>query len=135
MRRVIEKEEGFTDGEIVERWSRKRVLIASIVLLLLLAGGVYAMTKVKNKATQVLGIESAPKITSSSAASKNVRLPTQQDAEQLLEQAKQEINNLASQNLSASQAGGLQKVVEDLQNIKSGSGSALGTFCDLVCKK
>lgn len=133
MRRKIDQDEGFTDGEVVDVWSKKRILIGLVVLTLFVSGAVFAFGKVKHKATQVLGIESGPRI--SSSYSQSVKLPTQKDATKLLDQARQELNNLTSENLSASQAGGLQKVIQDLQNIKSGSNSAVGVFCDLVCKK
>lgn len=136
MRRRIEQEEGFMDGEVVEAWSKKKIVIALVVLLVLGIGGFFLLGKLKNKAVQVLGIESGPRITNGSFTSpQNVKLPTQEDAGKLLDQAKQELNTIASDSLSASQAGGLQKVIQDLQNIKSGSGSAVGVFCDLVCKK
>ncbi|MFI5265182.1 MAG: hypothetical protein ACHQT7_00370 [Candidatus Levyibacteriota bacterium] len=131
MRRKIERDEEFMDGEVVEAWSRRRIIVALVILLALGIGGFLLFGKVKDKAVQVLGIASGPRIT----PPQDIKLPTQEDAANLLDRAKQELNNLTSENLSASQASGLQKVIQDLQSIKSGSGSAVGVFCDLVCKK
>lgn len=136
MRKRINRDEEFMDGEVVEVWSKKKILIALVIFLVLGAGGIILFGKVKNKAVQVLGSASERFTSSSSSISpQDVKLPSQEDATALLDQAKQELNNLTSENLSSSQAGGLQKVIEDLQNIKSGSGSPVGVFCDLVCKK
>lgn len=136
MRRRIEREEGFMDGEVVESWSKKKIGIALLIMLALGIGGVFLLGEAKNKVVQVLGVASGPRIIDkSSLPSQTIKLPTKEDAEKLLDQARQELNNLTSENVSASQAGGLQKVIADLQNIKSGSESAVSVFCDLVCKK
>lgn len=136
MRRRIEREEGFMDGEVVEAWSKKKIGVALLIMLALGIGGFFLLGKAKDKMVQVLGVASEPRITdNSSLLPQTIKLPTKEDAGALLEQAKQELNNLTSENVSASQAGGLQKVIADLQSIKSGSESAVGVFCDLICKK
>ncbi len=144
MRRGIDKEEGFQEGEIVDRWSKKRVLIALAVLVALLLGGFFALTQMKKKADKILGVESNPQVVDGSSASNssnpanssngNVRLPTKQDADQLLEQAKKELNSLTADNLTSSQAA-LQKVISDLQKVQTGQESPLNAICNYVCKK
>lgn len=94
-----------------------------------MGGSYYLYAKAKTGTTHVLGAHSNPKITSS-----NVRLPKKEDAEKLLETAKEELSNLTSDNLVSSQAA-LQKIINDLKDLQNGKGDPVETFCELVCKK
>lgn len=129
-RKIIDPDEKFQDGEIVESWSKVRVLVASFAIILLLGAGYFAFTKAKTKATQVLGIESGPRSINTS----DVHLPTQDDANRLLENAKQELNNLTSGNLTSSQAA-LQRIITDLQSLQNGKENPTDLICHTICGK
>lgn len=128
-KRAILKDEEFHEAEVVESWSKARVFTALIVLTVLVGVGYFAFTKAKSKATHVLGVAA-----SKSVGTSQVKLPTQDDAQRLLEQAKNEINNLTSDNLTASD-GALQKVIEDLQSIQKGKGNPTDLICHTICGK
>lgn len=125
-RKIIDPDERFQEGEIVESWSRVRVLIALIAIIGIGALGYIGFTKVQNKATQVLGIES------SKVNTQDVHLPTQEDANKILDTAKNELNNLTSDNLTSSQAA-LQKIITDLQALQKGKGNPTDLICHTLC--
>ena len=41
MRRKIDREDGFQEGEVVEAWSKKRIAIAIAVTTIIIAGLIY----------------------------------------------------------------------------------------------
>ncbi len=126
---MFKENEKFQEAEIVESWSRMRIVIAATIIILALGGSYYIYTKAKTGATSVLGARTDPKISSS-----DVRLPSKDDATKLLETAKEELNNLTSDNLVSSQAA-LQKIINDLKDLQNGKGDPVETFCELVCKR
>lgn len=128
-RKIIDRDERFQDADIVESWSKVRVFVALIVVVVLAGVAYVGFTRLKNKATQVLGTETSPSIRTD-----DVRLPTQDDANQLLESAKNELNNLTANNLTSSQAA-LQKVISDLQALQSGKGNPTDLICHTLCGK
>ncbi len=134
MRRRIEKEEGFTEAEVVESWSKKRIGVALLVVFLMGVGVMYAFSQIGKKATEVLGSQVGPQIQSSRVAASDVSLPSSTDAKELLETAKKELEKITSENVSASD-GALQKVITDLQNVQSGKESPVDALCKMVCKQ
>ncbi len=134
MRRKIEKEEGFSEGEVVESWSKKRIGAALLVLLLLGGGAFFVFSQMGKRASEVLGEDIGPKINTSRKTANDVSLPTSEDAQELLESAKRELNNLTAENISASD-GALQKVISDLQKVQSGEETPIDALCKMVCKQ
>lgn len=132
MRRKIEKDEGYAEGELVESWSGKRILVGLIVLVALIGAGYLIFSKVGERASQVLGTKSS--VSRVAQDTKDVRLPNKEDADALLEKAKSGLSNLTSENISSS-PGALQKIITDLQKVQSGKESPVDAFCELVCKK
>lgn len=132
MRRKIEKDEGYAEGELVESWSGKRILVGFVVLVMLIGAGYLFLSKATERASKVLGTNSSVlRVTQDTS---EVRLPNKEDADALLEKAKSELNNLTSEKVSSS-PGTLQKIISDLQKVQSGKESPVGVLCDLVCKK
>lgn len=135
MRKKIEKDEEYTDGEVVESWSKKRILIGFVVLIVVVGIGYTLLSKVQEQAVKVLGVSAEkPSLQRVSQTTSDVRLPTKEDANMLLERAKAELNNLTPDNASASD-GALQRVIQDLQSLQKGRETPVGVICDLVCKK
>ncbi len=132
MRRKIEKEEGFTDGEVVESWNGKRIMVGLIVIILLIGVAYIFLSRIQERTSQVLGSRTTQleKIASSS----DVKLPSKETAEDLLETAKKELNSLTADNVSASD-GALQKVISDLQKVQSGKETPVDIICKMVCKE
>lgn len=129
MRRKIDREEGFSEGHVVESWSGKKILAACIILVVVLGVGYYLLQQVKQKASEVLSASVAK-----SANTADVKFPNGEDAARLLDTAKKELSSLTPDNLTASDAA-LQKIILDLQSLQKGKGNPIETLCDLVCKK
>ncbi len=130
MRKKIE-EHAFQEGELVERWSRPKIFVALGVLFVLLCVGIIGYSMIEEKVTPNQSVLSA---SDSKANVQNVKLPSGEDVSNILDQAKENLSQITSENLTSSQAA-IQKIIHDLQNLQNGSGSAVGTFCDLVCKR
>ncbi len=128
MRRGIDREEGFSEGQVVESWSGKKILAACIILVFVGIGGYYLFQQAKEKASKVLGAQVV------NSKNSEVKLPSGEDATKLLETAKKELSSLTPDNLTASDAA-LQKIILDLQSLQKGKGNPVETFCNLVCKK
>lgn len=124
---TLKKKDNFQEGELVERWSKIRILVGLTVLVFILGFGLFLFNKAGEKATQVLGIKDHASNTS------DIKLPTQEDANRLLDQAKDELNNLTAENLTSSQAA-IQKIIRDLQSLQGGDKQTLDVVCELVCK-
>lgn len=113
---------------MVQSWSKKRLFLALATLLFLGGVGYFALVNVSEKAKGVLGEEIKGKQT------EEVRLPTRDDVDKILENVRSQLSTITSENITASEAA-VQKAIADLQSIQGGSQSAIGAFCDLVCKK
>ncbi len=129
MRRKIEKDEGFTDGEVVERWSGKRIILGLTLLVILLVGSIMFISNLQEKTSQVLGSRTQLE---KAALEQDIKLPSKEAAEDLLETAKKELSNLTPEQ--ASNSGDiLTKIIQDIQKIKDGETTPLDTLCSVVC--
>lgn len=122
-------DEKFQEGTIVESWSKWRIIAAAVLLIGAGALGYWGFTKLQHKAAQVLGAQSGPRISSG-----DVSLPSSTDAQKMLNQAKQELNNLTSDNLTSSQ-GALQQVITELQALQKGKENPTDLICKQLCGK
>lgn len=129
----IHENEEYQDGEIVESWSKKRIFVGLIVLVIIGGLAWYGFKKVETKAINVLGASTI--MNESRAAQSDVKLPTQEDANKLLDQAKKELNSLTLDKNKSSSPAALQKIIQDLQSIQQGKGNAMDLICHTVCGK
>lgn len=126
-------EHAFQEGELVETWSKPRIFVAAGIFIAVLCAGIYGYTVLAENHTQPSQDNSILGITDSSAP-KKASLPTTEDISNILDQAKENLSQITTENIISSQAA-IQKIIQDLQGLQNGSGSAVGVFCDLVCKK
>lgn len=131
MRRKIEKEEGFTDGEVMESWSGKRILVGLFVLVIIIGASVMFLSKVQERTSKVLGSKTQLQ---QIASDKDIKLPSKETAQDLLNTAKKELDKITSENVSASD-GALQKVISDLQKVQNGKETPIDALCKMVCKQ
>jgi len=126
----IDKEEA-QDGEVVESsWDLKKIGIGVVVLIIILIFGSYAFSFVGNKLSQ--GSKLSVLGTSTTQASKEVPpLPSKKDFDRVVENAKNTLSQLTSDNVSTSD-GTIQNLINDLQALQGKKG-AVGAFCNLVC--
>lgn len=131
MRRKIDREDGFQEGEVVEAWSKKRIAIAIGVTTIIIAGLIYGML------SWTEGVISKPIEKMNVLGESNtddVKLPSREDVERTLENAKNELEKLSTENVTASDAA-IQKVIQDLQSIQGGGKEPVDLVCEMLCKK
>ena len=59
------EEELIKEAEVVLRWSTKRIVVATVLVLIIIAGGIYGISVLGKNATKVLGsttVENKPQI-------------------------------------------------------------------------
>lgn len=132
MRRKIDREDGFQEGEVIETWSKKRIGIAALLAFLVIGGVGYGML------SWTEGLISKPlekvNVLGESSSDDEVKLPTREDIEKTLENAKNELEKISSENVTASDAA-VQRVIQDLQSIQGGGKEPKDVICELVCKQ
>lgn len=131
MRRKIDREDGFQEGDIVEVWSKKRILFAIIVFFIITVGlgygALYVTEETFNKPIEELRVLGE-------SNTRDVKLPSREDIENTLETAKEELSKISSENVTASDAA-IQKVIQDLQSIQGGGKEPVDVVCEMLCKK
>ncbi|HVZ67800.1 MAG TPA: hypothetical protein VG917_06105 [Patescibacteria group bacterium] len=127
------KNEDIHEGEIVEtQWDIKKIGIGLMALALLFIGASYVLFPVGGSTGSqdrgVLGIssESDKKVTPSVPP-----LPNKEDFQQVIDNAKDTLSGITSDNLTSSQAA-IQKIITDLQALQ-GKKDATDAICSLVC--
>lgn len=131
MRRKIDREDGFQEGEVIETWSRKRIGVAIVVTMLLIGAVGYGLIswtdETLSKPVQELRVLGQ-------SSTEDVKLPTQDDIENTLETAREELEKISTENVTASDAA-IQKVIQDLQSIQGGGKEPIDVVCEMLCKK
>lgn len=121
------EEEIVKEAEVVMRWSKKRIVIATVLCIFLIVGGIYGLELLGRNATKVLGAKTQND-------HPQIQLPAQANVEQVIETAKKDLSNINAKNIVESQPQ-LQKVIDDLTHLTSSSSSARNLICDTLCKK
>lgn len=120
------EEEIVKEAEVVMRWSGKRIVIATFLCLILIAGGIYAIYHLGQNTVKVLG-------TNTKNDHPQIQIPQQKNVEQIIDNAKKDLSNINAKNIVESQPQ-LKKVIEDLTHLTGSSGSARNLICDTLCK-
>lgn len=118
-----EDDENIIEDEVIMRWSAKRIFIATVIVVAIIAGGIYTISLLsQNKA--VLGERSDKPY---------LKLPNERTVEKVLEKAQEDLANINTKNIVSSQPK-IQKIIEDLQNLTTSTASAKNLICDAICK-
>ena len=123
---IIKKtEEDFIqEAEVVMRWSKKRIVIATFLVVCIIVGGLYAILLLNENKSRVLGtVINRPQI----------KIPKERDIQEVIENAKNELSNINAKNVIESQPQ-LQKIINDLTHLTGSSSSAKNLICDAICK-
>lgn len=118
-----EKEE-----EIQEKWDFRKIAIGGIALVALLGVGlsfVLGFVQKNKKEGGTLGVSKEMRV-------KEVELPTEEDVNKIITEAKKNLSEITIENITASDAA-IQKIVSDLQSLQSGKKQPVDIVCDLVC--
>lgn len=121
-----EAEELVKDAEVVMRWSTKRIVVATFLVLISIAGGLYGISTLSQNASKVLG-------TKTSSDGPQIKIPDQKNVEGIIETAKKDLSNINAKNIVQSQPK-LQKIIDDLSHLTGSSSSAKSLICDTLCK-
>lgn len=124
-RKVIKEAEIIEEAEVVMRWSGKRIVIATTLVVLIIVGGIYAISLL-SKNPKVLGqrTENKPQI----------KIPNEKNVDDIIEKAKEDLSNINAKNIVASQPK-IKKIIDDLTHLTGSSSSAVNLICDSLCKK
>lgn len=127
-RRMVkeELEERIEEAEVVMRWSTKRIVIATFLVIAIIAGGLYAITLMSQNPTRVLGEKAADR--------PKIKIPDDNAVEDIISKAKEDLSNINAKNIVSSQPK-LQQIINDLTNLTESSKSAKNLICDVVCKE
>lgn len=120
------EEEMIQDAQVVMRWSKKRIGIATIIVVLIIAGGIYALSLIGQNTVGVLG-------TTANSDSPKIKIPDQNGVQDILENAKKDLSNINAKNLVDSQPA-LRKIINDLTHLTGSSTSARDLICDSICR-
>ncbi len=123
------------EEEIPTKWDLKRIIIGIVILVGLgMLGYIMLFPKKNNvnddRGSKTLGIFSNQ--TEKEEEKNQPRLPTKEDVENIIVDAKNTLSEITAENLTSSQAA-IQKLISDLQNLQ-GKKEPVDIICDLVCK-
>ncbi len=122
------------EGETIEtKWDFRRIAIGvTIFAFLLFLGGLMLFPSSKTsgiKDRKTLGVSSGD---AGNEKKEAPGLPTAEDVDRILNNAKKTISQISSENLTSSTAA-IQKLITDFESLQ-GKKDAVGVFCELVCK-
>lgn len=120
------EEDMIKEAEVVMRWSGKRIVVATFLCLILIAGGSYGIYRLSQDTVRVLG-------TNTKNDHARIQIPQQKSVEQIIDNAKKDLSNINAKNIVESQPQ-LKKVIEDLTHLTGSSSSARNLICDTLCK-
>lgn len=127
-RKIVKQveEEVIQEAEVVMHWSGKRIVVATILCLLIIIGGIYGIYALGRNTVQVLG-------TKTQSDHPQIQIPQQKNVEEIIENAKKDLSNINTKNIVESQPQ-LKKIIDDLTHLTGSSSSARNLICDTLCK-
>lgn len=117
------EEEIVQEAEVVMRWSTKRIVVATFLVLCIIGGGLYGIALLSQNKPIVLG---------TSTNRPQIKLPSERSVQDIIDNAKNELSNINTKNIIESQPR-LQKVIDDLSHITGSTSSAKNLICDALC--
>lgn len=121
-RKKVEEEK--VEDEVVMRWSKNKIAIATVVVVLMIFGGLYAISLLSQN----------PKVLGERASDKpKIKIPDERDVENILESAQDELSNINAKDIIESQPK-IKKIIDDLTSLTGSSVSAKSLICDSLCK-
>jgi cytochrome c-type biogenesis protein CcmH/NrfG len=122
---VKEDNEEISEAQVVMRWSGKRIVIATTLVIVIILGGIYALSLLSQN-HKVLGqrTENKPQI----------KIPDEKSVDDIIKKAKEDLANVNAKNIVASQPK-IKKIIDDLTHLTGSSSSAVSLICDSLCKK
>ena len=126
-RKLIKEEEPelVQEAEVIMRWSSKRIVIATFLVIMIIAGSIYAISLLsQNKTNQAV---------EKKIDKPQLEIPNEKDVQGVIDKAKGDLSNITAKNLIESQPK-LKKIIDDLTHLTDSSSSAKSLMCDSLCK-
>jgi hypothetical protein len=126
-RKLIKEEEPelVQEAEVIMRWSSKRIVIATFLVIMIIAGSIYAISLLsQNKTNQAV---------EKKIDKPQLEIPNEKDVQGVIDKAKGDLSNITAKNLIESQPK-LKKIIDDLTHLTDSSSSAKSLICDSLCK-
>lgn len=126
----LKEQEEFQEGEVVEEiWSKRRIFIGIAVVVAVLGLGSYFFKSsfqdaLPQKAT--LGTQDV-------IPTPEVEIPNKEELNEILNNAKESLSEITSENVTSSESA-IQKIIQDLERVQGGDGTAKNVLCEYVCK-
>ncbi len=128
-RKVIKEEE----PELV--WDKTKLFIAAVILILLIAGGVYLklfVFKDTGGAGTVMSVKGVSTEAGNDASSHSFSLPTQEDMQAKISKLEQQVTQLNVKDIATSSPE-VQKVLKQIQSLPSYPASQAKDMCMKLC--
>jgi hypothetical protein len=113
------------EAEVIMRWSSKRIVIATFIVIMIIAGSIYAISLISQNKTYQAVEKKIDK--------PQIEIPNEKDVQGVIDKAKGDLSNITAKNLIESQPK-LKKIIDDLTHLTGSSGSAKSLICDSLCK-
>ncbi len=126
-RKLIKEEEPelVQEAEVIMRWSGKRIVVATFLVIMIIAGSIYAISLISQDKTNQAVEKKIDK--------PQIEIPNEKDVQGVIDKAKGDLSNITAKNLIESQPK-LKKIIDDLTHLTGSSSSAKSLICDSLCK-
>ena len=126
-RKLIKEEEPelVQEAEVIVRWSGKRIVVATFLVIMIIAGSIYAISLISQDKTNQAVEKKIDK--------PQIEIPNEKDVQGVIDKAKGDLSNITAKNLIESQPK-LKKIIDDLTHLTGSSSSAKSLICDSLCK-
>ena len=126
-RKLIKEEEPelVQEAEVIMRWSGKRIVVATFLVIMIIAGSIYAISLISQDKTNQAVEKKIEK--------PQIEIPNEKDVQGVIDKAKGDLSNITAKNLIESQPK-LKKIIDDLTHLTGSSSSAKSLICDSLCK-
>jgi len=110
--------------EVVMRWSKKRIGIATVIVVLVIVVGLYLLSLMGERSSSILG---------ETVRQPQIKIPNELNIEEVIENAKDDLADINADNIIESQPK-IHQIIQNLTNLTNASGSAKTIICDAICK-
>ena len=119
------EDEIIQDAEIITKFSLTRIVVAVVLFVVIIGGGILAVKYFINNSKKVLG--------TANDYSPQIKIPDENRIKRIIDKAKDDLSEVNPKNLVESQPQ-IQKIIKDLNNISGSSNSARTLICESLCK-
>ncbi len=120
------EDEVIQEAEVITHWSFVRIIVAIIILIFVIGGGILGVNYFFKESKKVLGTQEI-------GDRPQIAIPNEKKVQTIIEKAKKDLAEIDPKNVIQSQPQ-IQKIISDLQNISGSSNSARRLICESLCQ-